>query len=106
MVIRIESACYRTARLAHEGGTLVAPCADGLAHEFTSTGVVRGVAAGLAPAVMAGKRSAFCTTISELLSSQVIAPFLCFLTISPLVAADDLVSPVLTMIFKPRRPLH
>jgi hypothetical protein len=44
--------------------------------------------------------------ISEFPFSQIIIPFLSFLALPPLIAASNLASPVLTMIFKPRRPLH
>jgi hypothetical protein len=44
--------------------------------------------------------------IFEFPFSQIIIPFLSFLALPPLIAASNLASPVLTMIFKPRRPLH
>jgi hypothetical protein len=44
--------------------------------------------------------------IFEFPFSKTITPFLSFLALPPLIAASNLAPPVLTMIFKPRRPLH
>jgi hypothetical protein len=44
--------------------------------------------------------------IFEFPFSQIIIPFLSFLALPPLIAASNLASLVLTMNFKPRRPLH
>jgi hypothetical protein len=44
--------------------------------------------------------------ISEYPFSQISISFLSFLAIPPLIATSNLALPVLTMIFKPRRPLH